>query len=133
MPYDLAFHPGTGDWLFNGRLDVQTISGPDQMAQRIHTRIRIARGEWEYDDGRNIGSRMRTALRMPRERVVRELPLLVMEALEPMPDVDIVDVQVEESEFTSRQVEVHIFFRPNLVAGTQDVGAANSTTIPLTL
>lgn len=111
MAWDIAFHPGTGDWLFNARRDFTSVSGPDQIEQRIHTRIRIHLGEWIYDKKRTLGSQLNSALRMPRNRVLGEIPLMLQQALAPMQDVDILSIEVEEPDPNLREVRVHVHFR----------------------
>lgn len=111
MAWDIAFHPETGDWLWNARRDIQQVSGPNQIEQRIHTRIRIRMGEWIYDRQRTLGSQLHTALRLPRERVLGEIPLMLQHALEPMKDIDIVEIKVEQPDPNQRLVRVRVQFR----------------------
>jgi phage gp46-like protein len=98
MAYDLAIDPVTGDWLFSGNRDFQGVEGEQVIAQRIRTRLRIVRRAWALDpsDGA-LGSRLEEAVRLPRGRVLRELRLMVDEALAPMSDdIELTDVVVEE-------------------------------------
>jgi hypothetical protein len=110
MAYDFVLSP-YGDWLFSGNRDILGISGPDQTSQRIRTRLRISRGDWVYDDNGTLGSRIEDTLRLPRERAINEIPLLIRDALEPMPDVIITDVVIEPVKPEDRIMRVHVHYQ----------------------
>jgi hypothetical protein len=108
MAYDIATDPKTGDWLFSANRDIQHVEGEDVVSQRLRHRLKIVRGAWILDpsDGA-LGSRIEQAFRLPRGRVIREMPLIVQEALAPMSDdIDLQTVEVEE--VTPTQIRVRI-------------------------
>lgn len=93
MAYDLALD-GTGDLLFTGIHDLQGATGDVLTQQRILLRCKIPRGGWAYDEDGTLGSRLATISRSPSAKQLQEAPSLVMEALEPMDDISVQDVQV---------------------------------------
>jgi hypothetical protein len=117
MPYDFSLHPLTGDWLWSANRDIQGVSGPDQVAQRIHTRLKVKQGSWIYDQDKTLGSLLGSMLTAPRTRVVNELSLIIEHALEPMRDVEITNIEMEDLAEEDTKVRVHIFFRPRFAPG----------------
>lgn len=109
MTWDIALDTKTGDWLFAPNLDFQSVEGELVVKQRVMTRIKIVRGAWPLDptDGA-LGSRLEPALRIPipRARLLRELPLMIEEALEPMDDVQVTNVSMVEEGTQSVNVTV---------------------------
>lgn len=107
MAYDFATDPLTGDWLFSGNRDVQGVEGEQVVAQRIRHRLRIVRGSWALDpsDGA-LGSRLEQMLRLPRQRAILEARIMVEEALSPMDDVTVTDVQVVEQGTTTLKLTI---------------------------
>ncbi len=106
--WDIATDPVTGDWVFSANRDIQHVEGDQVIAQRIRHRLRIARRAWELDpsDGA-LGSRLEEALRLPRGRVIREMRLMVDEALAPMSDdIEIIDVRAIETGLGGLKVEI---------------------------
>lgn len=97
MAFDIALDTKTGDVAFTPNLDFQGVRGSQVVAQRLMARLLIERG-WEGDPTGALGSRLRDALRMPRDRALRELRLYVEEALAPMEDISISSIDVEEAD-----------------------------------
>jgi hypothetical protein len=106
MAFDIAvdFKRG-GDLVFTPNLDYQGVRGEQVVAQRIMLRLMVERG-WIGDPTDALGSRLRDALHLPRERALQELRLYVEEALAPMNDVTIMDVEIEQDENDARSVRV---------------------------
>lgn len=113
MAYDLALDPVTGDWLFSGNRDFQGVEGEQVIAQRIRNRLRIVRRAWQLDpsDGA-LGSRLEEAFRLPRGRLMRELRLMVDEALAPMSDdIEVTGVVVTEEGLGGMKIKIDYTIR----------------------
>jgi len=66
--------------------------------QRIRFRLKIPRGTFAYDVTGLLGSRLYAAQRLSVERALTEIPLIIREALEPMDDIDVRDIAIEQDE-----------------------------------
>jgi len=98
MAWDLGLDPATGDFIFGANRDLMGVSGEDLDRQRISVRVKIPLGTFAYDETELLGSRLHSALRLPMERGLAEIPKLIEEALAPMSDIQIRDVLVEMDE-----------------------------------
>ena len=98
MAWDFGLDPATGDFIFGANHDLMGVSGEDLDRQRISVRLKIPLGTFAYDETELLGSRLRSAQRLPMERGLAEIPKLVEEALEPMEDIDVRSVTVAEDE-----------------------------------
>lgn len=107
MAADIGIDKRTGDWLFSANVDLQRVYGNDVTLQRIHTRLKIARG-WVGDSTGTLGSRLRDILHLPRGRALAEARLYVEEALEPMTDIRVLDVDVQEVDENMREIKINI-------------------------
>lgn len=97
MAYDIAIDLKTGDLVWTGINDFGSRDGDALDKQRIHVRLFIERGEFIYDPTNGaLGSRLLDILRLPRQRALVEAELYVREALEPMDDIEVSSVGVEE-------------------------------------
>lgn len=97
MAWDIAIDLVTGDLVWTGINDFASRDGSALDKQRIHARLFIERGEFIYDPTNGaLGSRLLDILRLPRQRALNEADLYVREALEPMDDIEVVNVNVEE-------------------------------------
>lgn len=95
MSVDLALDRSTGDLAASPSNDLLLVSGIDVVRQRIRTRLKIQLGTWTInDDTEQIGSTLDALLRLPVFRVIDELPLVVKEALAPMSDIRVIEVDV---------------------------------------
>lgn len=114
MARDLAIDPTTGDFLFSAVRDLQTVEAMELLRQRVWVRLKIEKG-WilDFTDG-TLGSKLRTGLRMTELRVMDELPLMIEEALAPMPDITLRRVWVEAHPSDVRSVVAHVSFEPVL-------------------
>jgi hypothetical protein len=95
MAYDFAVDLKTGDWLFSAGRDLQGVAGEGVVQQRAAIRLKIPVGEFIYDDTGVLGSRLHLVKRHDVNRALDEIPPLIEEALAPMPDLSVLDVQVE--------------------------------------
>jgi hypothetical protein len=112
MAWDLAINFTTGDLVWTGNNDLGSRGGDDIDRQRIHVRLFIERGEFLYDPTHGaLGSRILDAAHLPRERAINEVALLVREALEPMRDIEVIQVNVKE-QTNPRVLLVEISYNP---------------------
>lgn len=91
MALDLAIDFDSGDLIFAPNFDLATRQGSDTVEQRIRVRVRVIAGSWDIDP--TLGSNIRDALRMPIDMALQMIPLLVKEALAPMDDITVQDVE----------------------------------------
>jgi hypothetical protein len=97
MAWDVAIDLVTGDLVWTGVNDFGSRDGSALDKQRIHVRLFVERGEFIYDPTNGaLGSRLLDILRLPRQRALNEAELYIREALEPMDDIEVVNVGVEE-------------------------------------
>jgi hypothetical protein len=112
MAVDLAIDYNSGDLIVAPNKDLDRRTGSDLTEQRIRVRLRIIQGEWLLDPtGGTLGSRLVDSLRQPIFRAVDEIPLLVREAIEPMDDIDLVNVTCDPDPTDSRSVTVVIYYQ----------------------
>jgi hypothetical protein len=114
MSWDFAIDGETGDWVFGPDRDYLTVTGTAILRQNILTRLKIPRGSFIYDDVGSLGSRLYAAMRMTRDDAIAEIPGIVREALAPMSEITVSDVQVlGDVEGTSRLM-VRIMYSPRV-------------------
>lgn len=93
--FDLALDKPSGDWLLSPYFDLTSLKhGSDVINQRIWIRCRIPRGWMNDPSGGKLGSRLRMATRGQRDRALIEIPLFIEEALSPMDDVDVQEIEI---------------------------------------
>jgi hypothetical protein len=105
--WDLALDGESGDILFSPTRDLLGATGDGLTRQRILLRCKIPRGSWQYDDDKTLGSRLNTISRFPSSRQINEAPGIVREALEPMDDIVLNDVQVSTTDKNQLLVAVN--------------------------
>src|SRR3954469_22991398 len=127
MPWDFALDGDTGDILFGPTHDLLGTTGDGLTRQRILLRCKIPRGGWQYDDDGSLGSRLNLITNAPSARQVVEAPALVREALEPMDDIAIDDVQVSTDE--NNRLLVSVSYRNVDVENDEDITEID-TSIP---
>jgi len=93
VSWDLALD-ASGDVIFSPTLDLLGSTGDGLTKQRILIRCRVPRGSWAWDEDNTFGSRLAAISRNPSPQQLAQAPALVREALEPMTDISIDDVQV---------------------------------------
>lgn len=99
MALDLGIDYNSGDLLIAPNNDIDLRYGPQTIEQRIRVRLMIRKGEWALDPtGGTLGSRLVDAMRLPVWRSVPQVAQMVKDALAPMTDITVtnVDVQVDE-------------------------------------
>lgn len=102
--FDIAL-ADTGDWLFTANRDIAGASGENVIRQRMITRLRIPRGVVRGNP--TMGSRLHEAHGYNESRAIREIPALVQDALAPMTDISVIEVEVvPRTEETPLQVRV---------------------------
>jgi hypothetical protein len=126
MAFDLAVDFNYGDLLVGASKDIEVRTGIQSVEQRIRARLHMYQGEWSLDPtGGRLGSTLHDVTRLPNWRAVQEIPLVVKEALAPMEDIDVRDVQAAINPDDPRQVEFAITYA--LRGDTQDQSITLST------
>lgn len=111
MPLDLALDYNTGDLKIAPNKDIERRVGEATIEQRIRVRLRIFQGEWALDPtGGQLGSRLHDVSRLPSWRAAQEAGLVIREALEPMDDIRVQDVQVSVDDKNVRILDVTILY-----------------------
>jgi phage gp46-like protein len=131
MSFDLAIDYTTGDLLNAPNHDIQGRTGPDVYEQRIRVRLKVQRGTWALDptDG-DLGSRLHELTRVQSARALVEIEQYVREALEPMRDITVRDVQARLSEDTDKILLLDISYQPHIDGDDSDTLQSISLTIP---
>jgi hypothetical protein len=126
MAFDLAFDFNVGDLLVSASKDIEIRTGIQVVEQRIRARLHMYQGEWPLDPtGGRLGSVLHDVTRLPNWRAVQEIPLVVKEALAPMDDIDVRDVQAAVNPLDTKIVEFAITYA--LRGETQEQSVTLST------
>lgn len=96
MPYDYAIDFRTGDWQFTAGRDFQIVAGEGLIQQRASVRLRIPRGQYQYDETGTLGSQLHLTKRYQIDRALDEIPAIVQEALDPMEDLTVLEITAEQ-------------------------------------
>jgi phage gp46-like protein len=128
LSFDIALDYNTGDIIMAPNMDIQGRTGPDVYEQRIRIRLKIQRGTWELDptDG-ELGSRLLELARMPAQRALVDVEQYVREALAPMDDIVVENVESRFNVDTQTAVEVDITYIPKLDEGEAPAEASEQT------
>lgn len=94
ISWDIRQDLQTGDWLFDSRRDLQSVEAEYLIQQRVHVRLMVERGEFIYDRTGTLGSRLRSLLSMGVTRGGPGLEQLIREALEPMDDIAVSQINI---------------------------------------
>lgn len=94
VAYDLEIDGTTGDLVFAPSRDLAGVSGSALTKQRILIRCKVPRATWLYDSDGTFGSDLYKISNAPGPSQLAQAPALVHEALMPMDDIKIDDVQV---------------------------------------
>lgn len=106
MPYDLALSEH-GDLIFSASRDLQGVSGIALVEQRIRLRLRIPRGQWQFDADGNLGSQLFTLTGQSMDAATSHAQIYVREALRDMNEIIVDDVLVSGSS-DGRSLEIHV-------------------------
>lgn len=127
MALDLAID-SNGDLVFAPNRDLDVRTGQATVDQRIRVRLMIYGGEWMLDPtGGQLGSRLHDALRLPLWQAREQIGLIVREALEPMDDIRVRDVDVTDNPDDSRALDILILY-----AMLDDQGITTDTALSTT-
>lgn len=94
MSFDLKLNLATGDLEWNSIRDLSGVEAENLIQQRIHTRLKIERGSFIYDRTGTLGSRLSAMLASGVPRNAQSLRMLIQEALTPMDDINITNIDV---------------------------------------
>jgi hypothetical protein len=112
MAVDLAIDFNSGDLLISPNNGIEIRTGQATVDQRIRVRLKVFSGTWELDPtGTLLGSRLSDAKRLPMWRAIGEVGLMVREALEPMEDIEVQDVIVDENPEDAKTVDFTVIYR----------------------
>jgi phage baseplate assembly protein W len=114
----LAISPH-GDLIFAANRDLAGVSGIDLINQRIRTRLRLHRGSWVYDADGSLGSNLFQLIGKASTQAAQLAPAYVREALRDMPEIQVDDVSIEQTE---RDISLTVVYR--VVASPEEVGGA---------
>jgi hypothetical protein len=114
MSWDLVISEH-GDLVFGSNRDLAGVSGNDLLEQRMRLRLKIQRGSWVYDEDENLGSRLNTVSTMRPDQMDTAVRAYVQEALLPMTEIVVTDVQVEIVD--SHSITAHVFY---VVSGDEE-------------
>lgn len=118
MATDLMLDQLTNDLVATPSNDAQLISGVALVEQRIRIRLKVPLASWPIDP--TLGSRMYGLLRLSPAMAISQLPLVVKEALAPMTDIRVDDVEAWQDEQTTKVVRFSITYA---VVGTDGVAS----------
>jgi len=108
VAWDLALDEN-GDLIFGANRDLLPVTGLELTEQRMRVRLLLPQGTATYDTTSSVGSELRGILRRPLTEIsYQELVVRVQEALAPMDDIIVSDVEIN-SEGTA--VSVNVIFQ----------------------
>jgi hypothetical protein len=125
--WDLALSEN-GDLMFSPTRDLLGTTADELTKQRILVRCRIPRGSWAYDATGTLGSRLAASSRNPHASQLQQAPALVREALAPMDDIQIEDVQVSTDE--NNRLMVAVNFKSIISVDDQETADAVDESMP---
>lgn len=129
---DIAIDFRSGDLILAPNRDFAGISGLDEMAQRIHLRLMIERGTWLYDPTEGqLGSRLSSLPGMNQSRAIGEAGLLIREALAPMEDIEIEQVDVMLDPEDETVIICNISYRDITNPFETEIDTTTTVTLPL--
>jgi hypothetical protein len=112
--WDIRYDSKVKDWVFDARRDLSESGGMQVVYQRVMTRLIIRRGSFIYDEDGDLGSRLMDLVSTSKRDVLRDLEIMVQEALAPMDDVTVTNVRATESRVEGKvQVFLDIVVKPS--------------------
>lgn len=132
MSFDLAIDYTTGDLIMAPNHDILGRTGPDVYEQRIRIRLKIKKETWISDptDG-ELGSNLLDLARVSAARAAGEMEQYVREAIEPMDDIILGDIDAQIDPENPRAVMVSISYQPRLDEGEEDAGTMQSISLTI--
>lgn len=138
MAYDLALD-ANGDLVISGHRDLSGISGTHLTEQRMRIRLQIPRGTWLYDADKTLGSLLHRSIGGHPSQAY-SLPSVAREALRPMDDIQVGDVEVVTEEKVAGEIVdkrhkpgLRIYYQPMREGDPNPEQAEFVADIPLTL
>lgn len=133
MAFDLALSEHN-DLIFAANRDLLGVGGVELVEQRIKLRIKMERGSWVYDINQDLGSNVHRALGKVYDLAASEIPTWVRQALEPMEDIQVHEVQMRQPVDNSQLAEIVISYEILTAPGeTTDAGDADTDVSELAL
>lgn len=133
MAFDLAISEHN-DLIFAANRDLLGVGGVELVEQRIKLRIKMERGSWVYDINQDLGSNVHRALGKVYDLAASEIPTWVRQALEPMEDIQVQEVQMRQPVDNSQLAEIVVSYEILTAPGeTTDVGDADTDVSELAL
>lgn len=133
MAFDLALSEHN-DLIFAANRDLLGVGGVELVEQRVKLRIKMERGSWVYDTNQDLGSNVHRALGKVYDLAASEIPTWVRQALEPMEDIQVHEVQLRQPSGDSQLAEIVVSYAILTAPGeTTDVGDAESDVSELAL
>jgi hypothetical protein len=107
VAFDLAISH-EGDLIFSANGDLSGCSGDRLVRQRAMVRLKIPRGSWLFDKDKSLGSDIYRYMGRSGSDLTAQIPLVVRQALRPIEELEIQNVEAEINADNERQVEVLI-------------------------
>lgn len=92
--------------MFSGNRDLQGVSGIALIEQRMRLRLRMMRGQWQFDISGTLGSRLYTLPGKSPDEAAAQAQMYVREALRDMTEIAIDDVITDTT--ADRGLELHV-------------------------
>lgn len=130
MSYDLALSEN-GDLIFAANRDLQGVSGIALIEQRMRLRLRMMRGQWQFDPEGTLGSRLYTLPGKSPEEASAQAQMYVREALREMDEIQVDGVTTSTTK--DRGLEVHVQYHLTSDDGSTvpDLTLDLSVTVPV--
>jgi phage gp46-like protein len=122
--FDLRLDLRTGDFVISPDGDIAGVDGLAVHMLRMHIRLMIQKSAWvlDFTEG-ELGSRLPGLLRQGMDVALAEADLLIREALEPMTDVEVLDVQVQHHPQDTHSIQASITLQPLVTFLTPNTSA----------
>lgn len=108
--WDLAVDGETGDLIFGPSRDLLGAAGSNLTDQRILVRCKIPRGSFTFDADGTLGSRLYKISSTSLDRKIKEAGALIREAVEPMDDIQVSEVNVDVDE--NNRIRANVKYAP---------------------
>jgi hypothetical protein len=134
MTLDIAID-NNGDLVFSANRDLATVTDIETVEQRIRMRLLLPLGTFSHDDEDMLGSDIYTALRFTEkdEQLFDDLALRIQEALAPMSDIQVIDVQMQVTDHRVLEIQVVYQMTPEVEEAGESIGDVETEAQILTL